>query len=143
VERLAGLIGDEAEAVATLAGVRVHVGAQSVRIVRDAGEAARGGLAPLRLTVGTPAAWDGRYELVARIPGLEVRRLAGLAGRLPRDEKAVLAALPAAARPGLPAIVHPAGEVTSPVLGVSPADAVALTEARLLAAAGLIQREPP
>src|SRR5207248_999852 len=127
---------------ATLSGARLLGEAERVLIVRDPGEAARGGLAPLTLAAGLPAVWDGRFEFTARTPGLAVRKLGGLAARLPAAQQRALAALPAALRPGLPAIVDAAGGVSSPPLGASPAQALSLTWDRLLAAAGLVAREP-
>ena len=97
---------------------------------------------PLGLRRGEPAAWDGRFEIIAAQDGLEVRALAGLAARLPRAQRRALAALPADVRPGLPAIVGPGDGVSCPLLGEAPAVAVELVAARLEAAAGLVEREP-
>jgi tRNA(Ile)-lysidine synthase len=141
-ERLAERLGGSAPLTATLAGARVEADAGEIRIVREAGEARRGGLAPLALPAGEPAVWDGRFELTSRVAGLEARPLAGLARRLPPDQQRALAALPAAARPGLPAVVDRTGGVSSPLLGASPVACVPLAEARLRAAAGLVEREP-
>jgi tRNA(Ile)-lysidine synthase len=64
-ERLAArLTGDEAFA-ASLAGARIAAGAGVVRFGREAGEAARGGLAPIQLQAGETAVWDGRFEMTA------------------------------------------------------------------------------
>lgn len=114
--------------VATLGGARIEADNGTVRIFRDAGEAARGGLAPIH----APGVWDGRFEI--RAEG-EVRRLAGLARRLPPDEQAQVRALPAAARGALPVIVGADGSVI-----LAPADS--LVGVRLRAAAGLVQQEP-
>jgi tRNA(Ile)-lysidine synthase len=140
--RLAEAVRGEGALAATLAGARILADGDRVQIVRNAGEAARGGLAPLPPEPGVPSVWDGRFEITTQRPGLEVRRLAGLAAELPADQRKALAALPAAVRPGLPAIVEETGAVSCPLLGPSPAKAAPLTEARLLAAAGLVAREP-
>jgi tRNA(Ile)-lysidine synthase len=140
-QRLAMAVAAGGPVAATLAGARVLADDVWVRIVRDAGEAARGGLAPLTLAGGETAAWDGRFEIRAHAP-LQVRKLGGLAARLSEDQQRVLAGLPAEVRPALPAVVAPDGAVTCPLLGASPAEAQAITEARLRAAAGLIPREP-
>ena len=87
----------------------------SVMVVRDAGETARGGLAPLTLPAGRPVVWDGRIELVAARAGLSVRPLAGLAARLDPAQRRRLQAAPAAARPALPAVVGPDGAVSCPM----------------------------
>lgn len=125
----------------TLAGARLVVEGERALIVRDAGEAARGRLAPLALGAAS-VVWDGRFEISAAGEGLQVRRLAGLSTRLPVDQRRALAALPAAARGALPAVVDAAGAVSCPLLGDSPAGARDLTWARLRAAAGLVAREP-
>ncbi len=101
-----------------------------------------GGLAPLALPAGEPVVWDGRFELVAAAPELEVRPLAGLARRLAPRQQHALAAIPAAARGGLPAVVDAAGAVRSPLLGATDIGVAALVEGRLRAAAGLVSREP-
>ncbi len=51
--------------VATLAGARIEAKAATVRFQREAGEAARGGLAPLALKAGETGIWDGRFEITA------------------------------------------------------------------------------
>lgn len=126
---------------ATLAGARVVTDGAVVRIAREPGEAARGGLAPAKLHAGEPVVWDGRFELRAAGPGLEARPLAGLGRRLPADQRRALARLPVAARGALPAIIGPAG-VSCPLLGASEVEVAGLVEDRFRAAAGLIDREP-
>lgn len=127
----------------TLAGARIHAEGDEVRIARDPGEVARGGLAPLVLPQDQEVVWDGRFALTARRPGLEVRRLAGLSRRLAPDARRALAEIPALARGGLPAVLTPDGEVASPVLGaVAGLDWTPLVADRLNAARGQISREP-
>lgn len=130
-ERLARALRVEGPIVATLAGARIEADAQDVRIFRNVGEAARGGLAEAQ----RPGVWDGRFELGGAGP---VRRLAGVARGLDGRDSAAVAELPAAARGGLPVAVDAAGRVT---LLAAP-DAGSLVGARLRAAAGLVQREP-
>ena len=64
-ERLAARLTEAPSFVASLAGSRIEAGPARVRFIREAGEAARGGLAPLRLTAGETAVWDGRFEITA------------------------------------------------------------------------------
>jgi tRNA(Ile)-lysidine synthase len=123
----AALVGSE-PFVGTLAGARIEVRNGSVRIHRESGEAGRGGLASMR----PPGVWDGRFEIAS---GPEVRRLAGLAGRLTPADRAILRDIPAAARGALPAVVEADG-------GVRLAPLHSLVGARFRAAAGLVQREP-
>jgi len=125
----------------TLAGARIEADTDVVRFSREAGEAARGGLAPLRLAPGETGVWDGRFEIaVGR--AAEIRRLAGLAVRLPRDQLARLRTMPPAARLGLPALVE-AGRVFCPLLSQAPHIRLTpLAHERLLAACGAVEREP-
>lgn len=114
--------------VATLAGARIEADAATIHVFREAGEAARGGLAPL----DPPGVWDGRFEIAE---GHEIRRLAGLTRRLPAADQARLRDIPAAARGALPAHIDAAGLVTL-------ANLDSLVGPRLRDAAGLVQREP-
>jgi tRNA(Ile)-lysidine synthase len=138
--RVAALCSADGPFTATLAGARIEADDADVRFWREAGEAARGGLSPLRLAAGETGVWDGRFEFAADA-AVEIRTLAGLASRLPRDQRRDLLRLPAAARGGLPVVVV-AGEPGCPVL--APAAGLAfrpLTYERLRAAAGLVERE--
>jgi len=63
--RLAARLSDLEPFVATLAGARIEAGAVEVRFRREPGEAARGGLAPIRLRAGETGVWDGRFEVMA------------------------------------------------------------------------------
>lgn len=143
LQRLVAGARSDAPVTATLVGARIEADADTVRLWREPGEAARGGLAPLPLPAGLPTVWDGRYELLAHRPGLVVRRLAGGAARLSAPARRALAAAPAPARGALPAVVDAAGAFACPVL--APVDGVsvsALAKARLLAACGAATREP-
>jgi len=128
---------------ATLAGARIEADAQGLTILREAGEAARGGLAEQALVLGAAQVWDGRFEITTTRPGLRVRALAGLASRLEPAERKALAALPASLRPTLPTVIDAEGRVSCPAL--RPLDGVevrSLVAGRLAAAAGLVEREP-
>ena len=129
--RLAVKLRTTGPVLATLAGARVEAGESTVAFMREPGEFRRGGLAAIH----APGVWDGRFEVGG---GGEVRRLHGLANRLPRDEQAALRNIPPAARSALPARVGPDGAVTCPALAGTPS----LVCARLQAAAGRVQREP-
>jgi len=141
-DRLAERLRGADPVFATLAGARVSAGASQIRVVREGGEAGRGGLSAQALTRGVAAVWDGRLEVTALTDGVEVRKLAGLARRLPEDQRRVLAKLPADVRGGLPAVIDAEGRVRCPLLGEAPAVAANLVGDRLRAAAGLIEREP-
>ena len=138
--RLAAALCGEGAATSILAGARIEACGEAVRICREAGEARRGGLQPLAVSAGDRGVWDGRFEVFAQA-AVEVRALGGLARRLPPDQQRALASLPAAARPALPAVIDPAGAVSCPLLGASPAQVECLIADRLRAAAGLVARE--
>jgi len=139
IERAVEALRNSSDFVGTLAGARIEADAGAVRIFREAGEAARGGLAHLALTPGRPAVWDGRFELASDRAGVEVRRLAGLVRQLTDTQQRALREFPAAARGGLPAVIDADGNVDCPALTGAAAD---LVGDRLRAAAGLVLREP-
>lgn len=138
--RAADALRGTAVFVSVLAGARIEADAATVRIFREPGEAARGGLAELLLQPRRPGVWDGRFEVAAEEP-LTVRRLAGLAARLPKDQQLALRDVPAAARGALPAVLHGDG-VCCPLLAAGPWTIRSLIGDRYRAAAGLIAREP-
>ena len=136
--------------VATLGGARIEARTGEVVLEREAGEAARGGLEPLVLEVGTPQVWDGRFEVVAGLPGLGVEALRGQGAKLGRDDRARVASIPAAARPALPlwrklddsgAAPRLALAAPHPHLQCNGVRCRALCEERLAAASGAVTRE--
>jgi hypothetical protein len=129
---------------ATLAGARV-VAAGAVRLVREAGEAARGGLEPVGAGV-----WDGRWALEAADEGVRMLSLAGLARRLDAADAAALRGVPASDRPSLPVLQNAEGRVRLVRLATAgqgdhidcaPGLVRMLVERRFKAACGLILRE--
>ncbi len=121
---------------ATLAGARVTAG-EEVLISREAGEAARGGLAALPLSPGAPVVWDGRFAAVAEAEGLTVRPLRGLSSRLPLQQRLRLKSTPACVRAGLPVITSDGELVTCPMLAWgAQASLRGLVRGRLRAACG-------
>ena len=121
----------------TLAGARLEADDMTIRIFREAGETARGGLASLDLAKGSTCVWDGRFEVAAGQEGGVVRPLAGIARRVPASEQAILRRLPPATRGSLPGLVIE-DRVTCPALT---GEALSLIPDRFAAAAGLIDRE--
>lgn len=147
LERLVARLRSGEVFTATLAGARVEADGDTVRVCRDAGETARGGLAALTLSLGETGVWDGRYEITAGASPITVRPLKGLAAGLPRDQREALKAVPSAARPALPALVDATGAATCPVL-VGPSLAMTNIECvgplfldRFRAATGFIDQE--
>ena len=126
---------------ATLSGAKVLASSEVV-FARDAGESARGGLAPLNLGAGQAGVWDGRFEITAHEPAM-VTRLAGHAAALDSGQAARLKALPASVRPGLPVMVASDGRALCPILAEDQRFEVRLLVAeRLAAACGVISKEP-
>jgi tRNA(Ile)-lysidine synthase len=103
---LARLAGPQAF-VAGLAGARIVAG-DMVRLTREAGEGARGGLLSLDLEPGQSQVWDGRWQIEARAPGFRVGALAGSAAALNSEDTRRLRAIPASDRPSLP-VLHDLG----------------------------------
>lgn len=127
---------------ATLSGARVEAG-DDVLVCRDAGETARGGLAPLRLAAGETGVWDGRWEVTAGAEPLTVEPLKGKAASLALD----MSAIPGAARSSLPLILREGAIPYCPALDGPDLAADGNERARLLvldrfkAAIGLIDQE--
>lgn len=128
--RVVTLLKGGAPFVATLAGARIEADAAQVRFMREPGELDRAGLAPLHLTAGSTAIWDGRFEISAD-RDMTVVPLAGHAASLPTDQSAEVRHYPARARAALPFEVD---------RGLAPRRS--LVRERLLAACGAITGEP-
>lgn len=129
-----------ARGAGTLAGARLMRDAQGYLIVRNAGEAARGGLAPIKLGSGEIGVFDGRYEIAAG-EAVGVSALKGLAGRLPKAQQAALRGIPPAARSALP-VVAVGNALSCPILADVPGVSCrSLVEGRLAAACGAIAHE--
>lgn len=139
IDRAVQALRGDARVTATLAGSRLEADERDLYVFREAGEAARGGLAPVTSGPGRSVVWDGRFEIAASLVGTEVRRLAGIVGRLPIAQRLALQSLPPAARGGLPATLDAAGHASCLIFTD---EAVSLVPQRFAAAAGLIDREP-
>ncbi|WP_454717836.1 tRNA lysidine(34) synthetase TilS [Caulobacter segnis] len=138
LDRLVQCIRSGETFAATLSGARIEAG-DDVLICRDAGETARGGLAPLDLAPGETGVWDGRWEVTAGDAPLTVSALKGRATSLSAADRARLVAIPASARPALPLILSPLdGPDLAPEGG---GRARLLVLGRFEAAVGLIDQE--
>jgi tRNA(Ile)-lysidine synthase len=134
LDRLTARLADGCRFIATLAGATVLAGEDEAVFTRNAGEAARGGLAALTL----PGVWDGRYALDGQG---EARPLGGLARRLSPGERRRLASVPAQARPSLPVVIQN-DAVSCPLLADAPTVSVeALVPGRFLTACGVYAHE--
>jgi len=138
LDRLAGRLAAGESFTATLAGARIETGPETVRIFREPGEAARGGLVPIRVEPGRPRVWDGRFEVTARESGL-VRAAGGLTGRLDTQDRAALKVLPPAARAGAPVLIRDSD--SRPILAGRSAQVRDLVELRRITACGQIAHE--
>ncbi len=114
---------------ATLCGARLEAAAGRVLVVREAGEFVRRPLTRLTLTPGIEAVWDGRWAFAAAEPGWSVVPAAGRLATLSRSDRAVLDALPPAARAAWPVLIRDAA--TAPVLAAPAVSARSLVEERL------------
>jgi tRNA(Ile)-lysidine synthase len=133
VMRLAERLTGRGGFTTTLAGARIEADGDEVLFLREAGEAARGGLRPLILMAGETGVWDGRFEIKAE-RAMEVRSATGLRQGLSPTDQDTLAALSARARDTVPVIAEEGG----PRL----AEATPLALDRLLAACGAVDVEP-
>ena len=137
-ERIADLISGTRAFTATLAGARLIATATQVHVVREAGEAVRGGLAGITLAPGMETVWDGRFAITATRP-LRVGPALGRLGSLPKAQRQALMAWPPSARAAAPVIVFEDGTRTCPILaGMPEVQAYGLAYQRLLAATGSI-----
>lgn len=140
LERLTLALRGPEPVTATLCGARIEADAHEARFMREAGEIRRGGLAELNLQ--DQGVWDGRFE-IGSPQAARIVALAGHAARLPAAEREALRSIPAHARGGLPAIIAADGAVTCPLLSSSEVVSIrSLVHGRLLAACGVIVREP-
>lgn len=105
---LARLAGGE-DFTAVLCGARIEASGALVRAMREPGEWRRRPLAPLDLTPGVAAVWDGRFEIVTDRPGLRVEAAAGRLAQLSDRDRAALSGLPPAARAAAPVLIDSNG----------------------------------
>jgi tRNA(Ile)-lysidine synthase len=137
--RLTERIAAGEDFTAGLAGTRLIAEAEGLTLVREAGDYRRRGEPVLELAPGVEAVWDGRLALTVDEPGWRVAPLAGRAARLGREDRAVVASLPAAVRPGLPVLIR--DDETGPVLAQSGARVEALAACRLALGLGQVRHE--
>ncbi|WP_392354936.1 hypothetical protein V8F63_07570 [Brevundimonas sp. LF-1] len=94
---------------AVLCGARIEASGARVRAMREPGEWRRRPVAPLDLTPGVAAVWDGRFEITTDQPGLRVDAAAGRLAQLSDQERAALSGLPPAARAAAPVLIDGQG----------------------------------
>jgi tRNA(Ile)-lysidine synthase len=140
--RLAGLAAGGEAFASTVGGALTLGEGETLRIVREIGDARSRPAGDMALTLGEAVVWDGRFEVTAHEPGLTITPLAGKAARLAPGARRAHAALAPAVRRALPTIVDGHGEVAC--LGLADDRRVAaraLVRARLAGACGLIRTE--
>ena len=113
---------------ATLCGARVAADGGRVLVTRESGELTRRPPPPLRLDPGREAVWDGRWAVTTPESGWSVVPAAGRGAALSEADRAMLKALPSAARAGEPVLIRHAGG--APVLARTVASARSLVEER-------------
>lgn len=114
---------------ATLCGARIEARGESVLVTRETGEFARRPRAPLPLPPGVETVWDGRWAITVDSAGWSVVPAAGRMAALSDAERAILKALPSAARGSMPVLIRHAA--TAPVLAGTAGKATSLVEERL------------
>lgn len=97
------------EFTAVLCGARIEASGASVQAMREPGEWRRRPVAPLLLTPGVAAVWDGRFEIVTDRPGLRVEAAAGRLAQLSERDRVVLTRVPPAARAAAPVLIDGEG----------------------------------
>ena len=98
-------------------------------MTRETGEFVRRPARPLPLQTGVETVWDGRWAITIDSPGWFVVPAAGRMAALSDADKAILKALPPAARGSVPVLIRNDG--TAPVLAGTAGKAVSLVEERL------------
>ncbi len=123
---------------ATLAGARVEVADDQVRLMRDPG---RQSIEPLTLPPNQPNVFDGRFEITAPTAGWTLVAARGRQSTLPDDQRRALKSFPPPARQALPLALSDTGEAVCPVLDPDRWRLRNLAKLRLMAACGVIQNE--
>ena len=114
---------------ATLCGARISADGDQVVLIREAGELTRRPPPPLPLSAGEETIWDGRWAITVDTPGWTVVPAAGRMAALSEADRAVLKALPPAARGSMPVLIR--HDATAPVLAGTAGKATSLVEERL------------
>lgn len=114
---------------ATLCGARIEAAGDAVRVMREAGELGRRETAPLVLTSGVEAVWDGRFTFRAEYPGWSVEAARGRLASLSDADRAEINRLPAATRGAWPVLIRDGG--LAPVLAGEGVERRALVAERL------------
>lgn len=137
--RLTGRIAAGENFTAGLVGARLVAGTDGLMLVREAGDYRRRGEPVQDLISGVETVWDGRFAVTVDAPGWRVAPLARRAARLGPADRAILAGLPAAVRPGLPVLIR--DDEAGPVLAQTGARVEALAACRLALGLGQVEHE--
>ncbi len=114
---------------ASLCGARIEARGAKVFVTREAGEFVRRPRQPLPLDPGVETIWDGRWAITVGSSGWSVAPAAGRMASLSDADRAVMKALPPAARGSLPVLIR--NDATAPVLAGTAGRATSLVEERL------------
>jgi len=118
-----------ADFTSVLCGTRLEAAGKAVFLMREAGEFTRRPRLPLSLFPGVEAVWDGRWAVTVETPGWSAVPAAGRMAALSGPDRAVLKALPPAARGSIPVLIRNDG--TAPVLAERVGRATTLVDQRL------------
>ncbi|VXB77931.1 tRNA lysidine(34) synthetase TilS [Brevundimonas sp. G8] len=114
---------------ATLCGARIEAAGDAVRVMREAGELGRRGTAPLVLTPGVEAVWDGRFAFFTEQAGWSVVAAWGRLAGLSDADRTEINRLPAATRGAWPVLIRDGA--LAPVLAGEGVERRALVAERL------------
>ncbi|WP_246328798.1 ATP-binding protein [Brevundimonas lenta] len=117
---------------AALSGARLEAAGDRVLVLREPGEYRRHATPPVPLPQGLETVWDGRWALTAPQSGWVAVPAAGRLNQLSDADRAVLSALPPAARAARPVLIR--NDATAPVLAGDAHKAQALVAQRLASA---------
>lgn len=124
---------------ATLCGARLQAMPNHIHIYREAGEFTRRPPPDIALTPGVETVWDGRWAFTVDQPGWTVTAAAGRMSTLSKADRALLKALPSAARASRPVLIR--NDQDAPVLAGTVGQARSLVEQRLALALDAVTHE--
>lgn len=126
----------------TVGGALTSSDGERLTIVREIGDQRSRASPTVILTAKESQIWDGRFEVLAKAPGLNLAPLWGHAARLDKAVRSRLIALTPSVRRALPAVIDSSGAVTCPTLEADPrVDIRGLIAGRLAGACGRVQNE--
>ena len=124
-----------------LGGCRIGREGGRAVISRNAGEARRGGLAPIALNFDAETIWDGRFAFAPTTGPATVAPAQGRMSSLSPADRTALRDLPPSARAALPVVLSGGTSALPAPFGTGPVAARSLVRHRFAASTSLIQHE--